>query len=120
MDEFRIKCKVAARELAAIYIEMMNNEVSKQTDACVVAAFWDEIRKAVPKKQWVPEPLPPIKPMSDADAKVFGNHIIGWGKWAGTRIDDIPLEYLEWVAEQTFQGSLREYLASRRIKAETL
>jgi hypothetical protein len=54
--------------------------------------------------------------MSDDAARRFGDQIITFGVHQGQRYDDVPLEYLEWLADQN--AALVRYVRSRRVKAE--
>lgn len=56
------------------------------------------------------------RPFSDAKAREFGHHVIPFGKHAGSRYDEVPLDYLEWLVDQNTE--LARYLMSRRIKDE--
>lgn len=61
-----------------------------------------------------------VEPMSDEVARRFGNNTMGFGKYVGQRIDEIPIDYLLWFVEQkdTFKQELRRYIKSRRVQAE--
>jgi uncharacterized protein (DUF3820 family) len=56
--------------------------------------------------------------MTDQEARQFGNQPMLFGKCVGKRLDEIELDYLDWLADQPFHKNLRRYLASRRIQAE--
>lgn len=58
------------------------------------------------------------KPMDDAEARRFGQETMPFGKFAGTKMDEVPLDYLEWYADQPLQRQLIRYLKSRRIREE--
>ena len=66
-----------------------------------------------------PEPKP--APMDDAESRAFGNTEIHFGFYTGTRYDEISLEYLEWLADESMDtaNNLKRYLASRRILEES-
>jgi uncharacterized protein (DUF3820 family) len=63
---------------------------------------------------------PATAPMTDPEARAFGQQVLSWGKHAGRTIDEVPLDYLVWLAgqEDEFRRELRRYLASPRIDAE--
>ncbi len=54
--------------------------------------------------------------MSDDEARRFGGQIITFGVHQSKRYDDVPLDYLEWLADQN--AALVRYVRSRRVKAE--
>ena len=57
--------------------------------------------------------------MSDRESRIFGDARIQFGMHRGTRVDEIPLEYLEWLDDQPdFRCELRRYLNSERLKRE--
>jgi len=74
--------------------------------------FWRHIRKELPREK----EKKPIAAMADEQSKVFGNSTIEFGKHIGTRYDDVPLDYLEWLVDQN--AVLARYLNSRRIREE--
>jgi uncharacterized protein (DUF3820 family) len=61
-----------------------------------------------------------LEPMTEDEAKCFGNSDMTFGHYAGRRIDDVPIEYLTWLTDQsrTFLQSIHRYLNSLRIKRE--
>jgi hypothetical protein len=57
--------------------------------------------------------------MTDRQSINFGRSRIAFGKYQGTRIDEVPIDYLEKICDpQPFIASLRRYLASPRIAEE--
>lgn len=75
--------------------------------------FWREIRrrvKAEAKKERA------RKVMSDERSRAFGRRTVDFGRHRGERYDDVPLDYLEWLADQG--AELQAYLESRRLKTE--
>lgn len=68
-------------------------------------------------KAWLAEQDPPMpRTMRDEEARVFGNLIVEFGKYAGKRVDDVPLEYWDWCLQEN--EKVRNYVASRRVQAE--
>ena len=82
--------------------------------------FWRELAKIV--MAHVPAPTKVIRqrvvPMEDKRAKLFGSQKMPFGQDVGSRVDDVPMELLQWYADQTFTDDLRRYLASDRVKSE--
>lgn len=61
-----------------------------------------------PPKPFIPEAL---TPMGEAEAKVFGESGIPFGMYVGTRIKDIPRDYLCVLVDPTqWNGCLRRWL----------
>ena len=56
--------------------------------------------------------------MTDAEAKRFGLQLIPFGEFMGMRVDDVPMERLQWYADQRWIDELRRYLKSDRIRGE--
>ena len=74
--------------------------------------FWRQIEKELPKEKEKSS----AAAMTDERSKVFGRGVVGFGKHVGTRYDDVPLDYLEWLVDQN--AVLARYLESRRIREE--
>ncbi len=62
----------------------------------------------------------PLKPMDAAEAKRFGATTIEFGKHAGRRHDEVPADYLEWLADASRETwrNLTRYLKSERVRSE--
>ncbi len=73
----------------------------------------DELKLVLKEK-----PKPDRSKMKDQESKAFGAQLIPFGEFRTRRVDDVPLERLQWYADQTFVDDLRRYLNSDRIKAE--
>lgn len=56
------------------------------------------------------QPYSEARVMSKADAERYESNCIRFGKYLGTPIKDIPLEYLQWLADA--QNELVAYLRS--------
>jgi hypothetical protein len=54
--------------------------------------------------------------MTDEQSREFGAMVIPFGKYAGSRYDEVPLDYLEWLADQN--SKLVRYVRSRRVQEE--
>lgn len=114
----RAKARTAARELAEIALA----EIAS-TPPHAHACFWDELRAKLPQLK-APNPQIPkslaAEPFTDAQARAWGRNTMQFGKHQGTPIDQVPLDYLERIAEPNeFTRYLRRYLASRRIQHES-
>jgi hypothetical protein len=109
--------RVAARRQARVIVELIQEEViSIHADA--VDSFWHEIKKIIPPEK-VPEYVPDVpKPFTDLEAQRFGQNNMPFGEYAGRKVDDVPLGYLEWLADQKFNKHVARYVANRRIRAE--
>ena len=109
-----------ARDSARTAAELVLGEAGRHdTDSQV--AFWEEIGRLLP--------LPPspvrhpgtvgVEPFNDAQARAWGKTRIPFGIHQSKRIDEVPLEYLEYLATPNeFVKHLRRYLASPRIQEE--
>lgn len=118
MIDERIKQRIAGRKHAAecaglFDLHSLGDDGSE--------SFFDHLRSVFPKWLAKPVPAPPEpQPMSDLQAKAFGASLMTFGKHAGTRIDQVPLEYLLWLADapDEWKADLRRYLKSRRVQIE--
>lgn len=118
IDEDRIRRRVKAREVAGD-VACMAVDMAKEEDS----VFWEELGRLLldsyiklPEKKI--EELVPFKPMTIQQAKVFGNQLMPYGEFQGRRIDEVPLDRLQWYADQFFVDDLRRYLESRQIQKE--
>lgn len=67
-----------------------------------------------------PKPIEEL-PMTIDEAKVFGKQIMTFGQHQGKQIDQVPIDYLDFIADTTpFYKNLRRYLKSDRIKRERI
>ena len=103
-------------ELAGFVSDVLldNNDVGKRIIANRVLAVLSE---------WMPRPKPErdvVIPFTDGESKAFGREAMPFGKHSGAPIDEIPIEYLVWLSDNSisFWKSLHRYLNSPRIKAE--
>ena len=73
--------------------------------------FWRHI-----KRKLRPHPADILRIMQNQEAREFGQTTVQLGKHKGRRVDDVPLDYWEWLAEEN--EKVQCYLASRRVQAE--
>jgi hypothetical protein len=114
MNESVIIARVHARDRARACMSLVLDE--SRDVGVEIDVFWDEIRKHLPLATQKEQKRPVS--MTDAESSRFGNEIMEFGKYKGTRIDDVPMDWLEWYSDQGFQTRLRDYLASDRVKIE--
>ncbi len=105
----------AARESARSYADLMDEDLATMTDGqkgrfLTLLADWLEARR--------PKPPDPKGPMTEAEAARFEVGPVPFGEFVGRQAGDVPLERLEWYADQRWVDDLRRYLASRRIAEE--
>jgi len=104
-DKDRIDGRVFAEEV------FRDVEEADFSDAFRVG-FWREVRRLSKVKARQSDKTV----MSDNRSREFGRRMGEFGKFRGKRYDDVPLDYLEWLADQGTE--LLSYLKSRRVKAE--
>lgn len=78
--------------------------------------FWSIIRDTALVCAPIPERIEPVRPMGDDEARKFGRSAVNFGVHRDKCYDDVPLEYLEWLADRNIE--VLRYIRSRRIKAE--
>ena len=106
-----IEHNIAMRRAAEALVELATEEYGRDE------RFWEVVRNhALAIAPMPPSPPATIEPLSDEAARTFGRRIIGFGKYACSRYDDAPMDYLEWLADQNVQ--LIRYIRSRRVQAE--
>jgi len=116
-------------ELAIAAVQLLEESAGELKDQTTVPAFWELIRiaatKRAPEKSRVegqesrdkgrgPTPAPP---MDDAAAARWErNTVMPWGKYAGKRVADVPIGYLDTVNESKptgFNRQLQRFCASQ-------
>lgn len=130
-----IEANIAGRLAAETIIDLISDELKRLLDqsgihpsdavgrAAVIAPFFETLRDCYGSNLTiVAEPESPRgpQPMSDAQARAFGQRRMPWGKHKDTPIDAVPLDYLEWCASRPdeFKEELNRYLMSRRVRVE--
>lgn len=101
--------RIQGRNLAKTLLAMA--ELAHQPQD-VLDGFWDEIRTNNPKS--TSEPQSPSSAMTEEQATVFERSLIEFGQYKGQRFKDIPMKYLEWLADKSIQ--LRRYIQSSRAQ----
>lgn len=61
-----------------------------------------------------------VEPMADQEALSFENEVMEFGKHKGELVGNVPLDYLEWLADasRTLWCKIHAYLNNPRIKSE--
>ncbi|OHB80873.1 MAG: hypothetical protein A2W31_11495 [Planctomycetes bacterium RBG_16_64_10] len=61
-----------------------------------------------------------VQPMTNSEARVFEQETIEFGKHAGTKFKDVPLDYLIWLADKCRRTwrKIHAYLDSDRVRGE--
>ena len=98
--------RIAGRQWADEVLILLEDS----TDAFRIG-FWRRIKKELSPKDI------DSKAMTDEEAREFGTTIVDFGQYQGRRMDDMPLDYLEWLTAAN--AKMQRYLRSRRIMAET-
>ncbi len=113
-----IEDNVKIRKTAQAVYDLAYDESLKLGDSDA-SKFWETIAQLIDfnidpltKQEYDP------KKMSDKEAKLFGHTTIPFGRHAGERVDDIPMSYLTWLADDGFIDNVRRYLKSDRIEVE--
>ena len=108
---------IEAREKAQEVLQLAEEEISK-LGSKGKERFWECVREAADKH------LPSVKapePMTDKECRRFGDEEMKFGQYVGKRIDEVPLDYLEWLADTELRHSraLTRYLQAQRTRKET-
>lgn len=101
--------RIQGRNLAKTLIAMAELAHKPQD---VLDGFWDEIRTSDPKKTEEPEIASGA--MTEEEATTFERSLIDFGQYNGQRFADIPMDYLEWLADKSIK--LRRYIQSSRAQ----
>jgi hypothetical protein len=76
--------------------------------------FWEYLREEALKHAPLPANPNDLSPMSEAEVVAFGSKVITFGQYAGARYNDVPVDYLEWLADQN--SILTKYLRSTWVR----
>lgn len=125
LDE-RIQQRIDARREADEVAALISGSLAALPNDDARVQFWKRLRSTTPilvdgnAGDAKPEKPEPLLPMSDRESKEFGGKPMEFGKHKGTRVDEVPLEYLLWLSQtkDQFKIDLRRYVMSRRIQAE--
>lgn len=110
-----IRDNIAGRRAAELLIAMAKEEADKLAPKARLR-FWECIKEVA--DEVLPEKK--LEPMSDKECRAFGDEQMQFGKYEGKYVDDVPLPYLEWMADSEAKHArkLSRYLQSRRIRQE--
>jgi len=115
-----IETNVATRKEAMEFIAL-GDETAAALDP---KAFWLAVSVAAMDRAGLTheqvDPTPKEHPMTDEEARQFGLRTIGFGKHAGKRWNDVPLDYLAWLDEfqWTQAKELHRYVGSAYVQRE--
>lgn len=115
-DETKIRENMRQREICDYVYQFVFEtiEAEKFTDPARFAKLViDRIRE-----KWIREPGIDGSVMTELESKMFGRRLMAFGEFAGTPVDDVPLDRLQWYADQEFVDNLRRYLKTARIRQE--
>jgi len=121
----KIKARVDARKLLATAFELALEEYLAQQNGSEAEGlepltFWQVAKELAESKLPKQSPAATHPPMTYQEAREFGSEEMEFGKYLGLPIDQVPIEYLVWLADEKdgFKKQLRRYLQSPRIAAE--
>jgi len=122
-----VEHNIAARKAAETVFELAV-EQSRELPEQSVVAYWCRllllVEQVLPSDIRIPRIGPQVPqtppPMSEDEAKAFEKHSMPWGKYNGTKIADVPMDYLLYIDDQKdeFRDRLHRYLASDRVQRE--
>lgn len=123
IDLERIKASIAdnmaGRKAAQTVFQLAKEEAKHLPTGKARDRFWEVLSNTIQEK--LPKASKPSDDMTELEARTFGRQRIDFGKYEDERIDDIPMDYLRWLADakDEFREELRRYLRSRRLKIES-
>lgn len=121
-----IAANIAARKAAETVVDLINGELRGLIDQHgrdAIGPFFATLRECygnnltVEKTVEVEHTPRDPRPMTDDEASAFEARRMPWGKYKGKQIDEVPLDYLQWVLDQpdTFKAEIERYLASEWV-----
>lgn len=112
--------KVTAGKSASEVFEFACHETTSLTKE-ISDHFWKRLGQMINEKLPKATTAPPQETIDDHRSRIIGKIIMTVGIHKGKRIDDVPVDYLEWVADNWDDprgDQVRQYLESPRIKSE--
>ena len=118
MNEQAILDNKHGRESAHEIAELARSETVLMREASRLR-FWETLRDEVALQLPAQVVVGP-RPMSDEEIREFGRSSMPFGVHCGKRIDNVPIEYLDWLLGDAaeFIRKVRQYLNSPRIQSE--
>jgi uncharacterized protein (DUF3820 family) len=129
-----IAANIAARQAAETVVDLINDELRGLIDTHgrdALVTFFATLRECYRDnltvevvKEVERAPRGP-RPMTDSEASAFEARRMPWGKHKGKRIDEVPIDYLQWMLDQpdTFKVEIKQYLESewvRKVEGDSL
>jgi hypothetical protein len=118
-----IEENIAASHSVHVIMEIATEEAANHVGPAALH-FWLPLLKKI--AAIVPEQLHPwrnipagVVPMDGPERRLFGASKVAFGRYTGERVDDVPLEYLEWLDSQyDFRHQLKRYLATEHLQRQ--
>lgn len=126
MDLPSIRRNKLARDMARDLLDFADDllcdcPLEFKDDDSLGQRFWELVRQAVDIRLELPGP-PEDCPngMSHEQARKFSEQEMPWGTYIGTKVNQVPLDYLLYITEDKsgFKRDLKRYLASKSVQAE--
>ena len=119
-----MRCRTAAEALVELGLDVCRSEKLDPRAFWVVVATKAMDMAGVTKEYHERHGLGKTRkfsPMDDTESRYFGKKTIEFGIHLGKRYDEVPLLYLEWLAQRHQEGmEVVRYIESRRVQAETM
>lgn len=109
----RLQARIQGRDLAKTLLTMAELPHQPQD---VLDGFWNQIRTAMPNEK-TNEPVITSIAMTEEEAIEYERSLIDFGQYTGHRFSDVPIKYLEWLADKSIK--LRRYIQSSRAQRRT-
>lgn len=117
-----IRCRTAADALVELGLDVCRSERLDPRSFWVVVATKAMDMAGVTKEYHERHGLGKTRkfsPMEDDESREFGSRKIAFGVHEGKRYDEVPMSYLEWLAQRQQEGmEVVRYVESRRVQAE--
>lgn len=112
--------KVSAGKSAKEVFEFACHETAGLTKE-ISDHFWKGLGQMVNEKLPGATTAPQPDTIDDKISREIGKMLVTVGKHKGKKIDEIPMDYLEWIVDNwkdEWGDKIRQYLESPRIKSE--
>lgn len=112
IDSSALKSRCEARKAAEAVLELLTELVAGNSEH-----YWKIIREFAQKQ--VPSTVGvEVSPMSDKEARLFGETLMPYGKYSRVAVESVPVQYLDWLVgeKDDFKDQLKRYVQNDVVR----
>ena len=112
----KLKQNMEQRQLANSLFEQLRRQITEAGDENGWSddkRVWEVMAEHI--SGIVPPPPTAPRVMTESEAKQFSQSIMAFGKYKDQKVEDVPLDWLDWYSLQKWNELLRAYLRSKHV-----